>query len=223
MPTDESLSSNFRPSAKKLRTRRHQEPGTVKMNTFLNIANAYLVTFGLLFNHFRIHDLAIVNTCALVFLNGNSANKSTYVYGLFANGFTTAALGYPYFLTEDMNHGVYMILLGSALMMYSAYANYYEFITQYQRDYTAQNEYQEIDEEDEDEKVTQGQPIHEESDTETEEETEDDDDFSELPPLIPVRRTDSISDYPAMSKLRVEIPPVDVAALLAAEETKKED
>jgi hypothetical protein len=183
------------------------------MDSLLNIANINLVTLGLLFSHFRLNDLAVANTCALIFLNANTSNKFTYVYGLFANGFTTFVLGYPYFLVGNVNSGVYMCALGLCLMMISAFVHYREYIFQYAGAYQPQDETQE---EDEEEIPLHARPVIPEVDSGGEDET-DDEDYSDMPPLIPVGKPN----------LRVEIPPVDTAALLASAEeekvTKKED
>jgi hypothetical protein len=160
------------------------------MDTVITIVNVHLATMSLLFAHLRMTDLALANTFALIFLNANSSSKTAYMYGLFADGFVTFALGYPYFLTENKNHGVYLITLGISLMMLSMGIYYRDFLLQYNEAYTPQDEAQ-VDEEVEDE---------------TSEESEE-----ELP--TPVAAAAS-----QWSNLRVEIPPVDVNALLAAED-----
>jgi hypothetical protein len=160
------------------------------MDTVITIVNVHLATMSLLFTHLRLTDLALANTFALIFLNANSSSKTAYTYALFADGFVTFALGYPYFLTENKNNGVYLITLGLSLMMLSMGIYYRDFLLQYNEAYTQQDEAQ-VDEEVEDE---------------TSEESEED---------LPTPVAAAASQW---STLRVEIPPVDVNALLAAED-----
>ena len=100
------------------------------------------------------------------------------------------------------------------LMFLAGLTQYREAILQYRQDFTPQNETHSDDDDDEpeDEKSMplHARPVIPEVDSETETEEED------MPPLISASKP----------SLRVEIPPIDVAALLAREEAaeaKKED
>lgn len=188
------------------------------MDSVLNIANIHLVAFSFLFTNLRLNDLALANTFTLLFLNSNTERKEAHIFGLFANGLVTFILGYPYFLTQNKNHGVYMCLLGSLTMAYSALLHTRQILEHYKKDFQAQDEDGEVEEE-------VAEQAEAESMSESDADAEDEEDYSDMPPLIPVRRTDSISDYPALAEAirresiarppPIEIPPLDVNRLLA--------
>ena len=164
------------------------------MDTVITIATVHIASMSLLFTYLRLTDLALANTFALVFLNADSSSKASYTYGLFADGFVTFVLGYPYFLTQNKNNGVYLIVLGISLMMLSMGIHYRDFLNQYNQAYTSQHEEQ-MAEEVEDEDVTSEESEEEELPT---------------PPAA--------AASPPLSTLRVEIPPVDVNTLLAEDD-----
>ena len=129
------------------------------MEVLIFAASTYFIVWSSIFITYREHHLAIATMAAYIFLNAPTEPRSTYITNLFFCGLSIFASGYPYFLTQSVNRGVYLHIISIWLMGYSLMLHTKQILDQYREEFQAQNEQQEEDSEDsEEERVTPEPP-----------------------------------------------------------------